>query len=56
MNFQGEKTLVLNKAHTDCCDPYHVHAQAALLVVHVHTHVSLLTGNVPVDRLVYVED
>jgi hypothetical protein len=33
-----------------------VHTRAILLVAHIHTHVTLLTGCLPVDRLIYVED
>jgi hypothetical protein len=30
--------------------------RAMLLVGHIHTHVALPTGHIPVDRLIYVED
>jgi hypothetical protein len=51
-----EKTLVLKEAHAGCCEPDRVHTWAALLVGRVHMCVALLTGHVPVDRLVSIED
>jgi hypothetical protein len=51
-----EKTLDLKEAHRGCCDPDHIHMWVALLVWCVHTRAALLTGRVPVDRLVSVED
>jgi hypothetical protein len=51
-----EKTLVLKKAHKGCCEPNCVHTRAAQWVGCVHTCVALLTGRVPIDILVSVED
>jgi hypothetical protein len=54
--FQGEKTLFIQEAYAGYCDPDDIHTWDALLVRHIHTHVSLLTGRIHVDRLVFVED
>ena len=50
------KTLVLKEAHIGWCELECVHMRATLLVGSVHTHASILTGHVPVERLVSVED
>jgi hypothetical protein len=32
LSFQGVKTLVLHEACKGCCEPYHIHTQAEILV------------------------
>jgi hypothetical protein len=50
------KTLVLQEAYARCCESDRVHTRDELLVGRVHTCVSILTGCIPIDRLVFVED
>jgi hypothetical protein len=54
--FMREKTLVVQKAYAGCSTDRPRTYASCTTGRGVHTRVALLTGRVPVDRLVSVED